>query len=52
MKMSHYLNTKAVPSLWLAVPITTLLGISFARLYTGVSRNLFDTVASPSVSTF
>ena len=40
---------EAAPSLWLSVPITTLLGITFVRLYTGVSHNLFDTTPSPGV---
>lgn len=40
---------EAAPSLWLSVPITTLLGITFVRLYSGVSHNLFDTTPSPGV---
>jgi len=40
---------EAAPSLWLSVPITTLLGITFVRLYTGVSHNLFNTIPSPVI---
>lgn len=40
---------EAAPSLWLSVPITTLLGITFVRLYTGVSHNLFNTIPSPGI---
>lgn len=40
---------EAAPSLWLCVPIMKLLGITFVRLYNGVSHNLFDTTASHGV---
>ncbi|SIS45044.1 TsoY family (seleno)protein [Salimicrobium flavidum] len=35
------------PSVWISIPILTLLGITFVRLYMGVSHNLMD-VAAPS----
>ncbi|RSK26724.1 hypothetical protein EJF36_07540 [Bacillus sp. HMF5848] len=35
------------PSLWIAIPILTLLGITFVRLYMGINHNLYE-VADPS----
>ncbi|NLT29747.1 MAG: hypothetical protein GXX86_04715 [Propionibacterium sp.] len=35
------------PTLWMGIPIFTLLGITFIRLGSGVSHNLLDTVLSP-----
>lgn len=32
----------ASPSLWLAIPIITLFGITFVRLYNGISHNLLE----------
>ncbi|MGJ3509932.1 TsoY family (seleno)protein [Enemella sp. A6] len=35
------------PTLWMGIPIFTLLGITFIRLGSGISHNLLDTVLSP-----
>ncbi|HSH25767.1 MAG TPA: hypothetical protein VLA13_09565 [Massilibacterium sp.] len=42
-------SKEAGPSLWLMVPIITLLGITFVRLYAGISHNFFNTNPSPFV---
>ncbi len=36
------LDKGASPSLWLAIPILTLFGITFVRLFNGINHNLLD----------
>ena len=41
--MEHGISAEATPSLWIAIPILTLLGISTIRLYFGSSHHFLDT---------
>ncbi len=43
------LNSNYNPSLWVSIPILTLLGITFVRLTSGISHNLLHTSPSPVV---
>ncbi|MFJ7730615.1 TsoY family (seleno)protein [Lysinibacillus sp. NPDC097231] len=40
---------ETAPSLWIMIPILTLLGITFVRLFNGVSHNFFSTKANPFI---
>jgi len=41
------LAVEAGPTLWMGIPIFTLIGITFIRVGSGVSHNLLDTALSP-----
>lgn len=41
--MEHGISVEASPSLWIAIPILTLLGIATIRLYFGSSHHFLDT---------
>ncbi len=41
--MEHGIGIEAAPSLWIAIPILTLLGIATIRLYFGSSHHFLDT---------
>lgn len=45
--MKHGINVQASPSLWIIIPILTLLGITWIRLAHGLSHS-FDTHGSPA----
>lgn len=40
---------ETAPSLWIMIPILTLLGITFVRLFNGISHNFFHTEVNPFV---
>lgn len=42
--------TEAGPTLWLGIPILTLLGITFVRVGSGLSHNFLDTQLSPPLT--
>lgn len=44
------LAVEAGPTLWLGIPIFTLVGITFIRLASGVSHTFFDSELSPVVA--
>lgn len=44
------LAVDAGPTLWLGIPIFTLVGITFIRLGSGVSHNLLDTELNPVIA--
>lgn len=46
------ISKEAGPSLWIMIPIITLLGITFVRMYSGISHNFFHTQPSPFVMYF
>ncbi|MEW5769015.1 MAG: hypothetical protein AB1831_01500 [Pseudomonadota bacterium] len=47
--LAHGVNKVAAPSLWLMIPITTLLGITFMRISHGLHET-FDLHTSPSLN--
>lgn len=46
------ISKEAGPSLWIMIPVITLLGITFVRIYSGISHNFFHTQPSPFVMYF
>lgn len=46
------LSKTASPSLWILIPIMTLAGITFVRLYSGASHNLLHSKPSPVLMMF
>ena len=47
--MKYGISKEAAPSLWIAIPILTLLGITFVRLFSGINHNFFHIQPSPVV---
>nr|WP_017754327.1 hypothetical protein [Calidifontibacillus oryziterrae] len=43
------IGKEAAPSLWIMIPVLTLFGITFVRLFSGVNHNLFHTQPSPHI---
>lgn len=46
------LSKAASPSLWILIPIVTLAGITFVRLYSGAAHNLLHSKPSPVLMLF
>lgn len=40
---------ETAPSLWIMIPVLTLFGITFVRLFNGISHNFFNTDANPFI---
>lgn len=45
----HGIAKETSPSLWIMIPVLTLFGITFVRLFNGISHNFFNTNANPFV---
>ena len=40
---------ETAPSLWIMIPVLTLFGITFVRLFNGINHNFYNTAADPFV---
>lgn len=47
--LKHGLAVEGAPSLWIAVPIMTLAGITFVRVFSGIHHNLLHSEVNPVV---
>ncbi|MBT9283440.1 MAG: hypothetical protein KM312_12530 [Hydrogenibacillus schlegelii] len=47
---SRGVEVEAAPTLWIMIPILTMFGVAFVRLYSGVSHNFFQLQPSPYVT--
>lgn len=43
------ISKETAPSLWIMIPVLTLFGITFVRLFNGINHNFFQTETNPFV---
>ena len=43
------IDKNTAPSLWIMIPVFTLYGITFVRLFAGINHNFFDTNPNPFI---